>query len=330
MTGEKIRLSAILVLQGKFRFYVVSMPSDVLRDTCFTITREDDPIEGFQRRLDPNRANDIANYIDKGVGSIPTAIIVSAQEQTDLKYNSKTKTISFKNQKKAFIIIDGQHRVWGFTLAKNSIRVPVVIYEGLTRVEEAQLFIDINVNQKQVPDSLLLDVKRLLQRETDEEKRYSELFDMFYADPNSVLRGHLVRGENRPGKLSRIMFNKAIADLLRSELLKVPNKKCFDIINNYLKAVQQIIHEIEPKARGITKAVTFQGMMAVSRYVIEKTVNKHEKLTQDAFYDILKELKNNISKEVILRPGNSYRKFSDKVLEALSRLYIEPTIITEE
>ena len=32
----------------------------------------------------------------------------------------------------AFLILDGQHRVYGFSLAKTSLRVPVVIYNNLT------------------------------------------------------------------------------------------------------------------------------------------------------------------------------------------------------
>lgn len=100
---NKYSLAAILVIQGKYKFYVVAMPSEILRDTCFTITREDDPIEGFQRRLDEKRAEEISRYIDSGLGSIPTAIILSAQDEADLRYNSKTKTISFSGEKNHFL-----------------------------------------------------------------------------------------------------------------------------------------------------------------------------------------------------------------------------------
>lgn len=107
-----------------------------------------------------NFSEEIAQYIDSGTGSIPTAIILAAQEEANLEYSSKNKTISFNKEKNSFLIIDGQHRVWGFIKASTSIRVPVVIYEELTRVEEAQLFVDINSNQKEVPRGLILDVKK--------------------------------------------------------------------------------------------------------------------------------------------------------------------------
>ena len=82
------------------------MPSSVLAETCFVINREEDPIKGFQRELDLKRAQEIANYIDNGLGTIPSAIVLSAQEDAEFEYNSKTKTLNFKPIKKAFLIID--------------------------------------------------------------------------------------------------------------------------------------------------------------------------------------------------------------------------------
>jgi len=46
------RFSVSLVSQGKHRFYTLTMPSDVLANTCFVATRDEDPKKGFQRLLD--------------------------------------------------------------------------------------------------------------------------------------------------------------------------------------------------------------------------------------------------------------------------------------
>ena len=85
--------SCSLISQGKEKFYSLTMPSEVLAETCFVSTRDDDPIDGFQRTLDEKRAKEIAEYLDCGEGTIPTAIVLSA----NLKYNSKNKTIEFLN-----------------------------------------------------------------------------------------------------------------------------------------------------------------------------------------------------------------------------------------
>jgi hypothetical protein len=63
---EPHRYSVSLVTQGNHRFYTLTMPSDVLANTCFVTTRDEDPQKGFQRVLDAKRAQEIANYIDFG------------------------------------------------------------------------------------------------------------------------------------------------------------------------------------------------------------------------------------------------------------------------
>ncbi|MGX5747991.1 DGQHR domain-containing protein [Bacillus cereus] len=329
---NKQGLAAIQVIQGKYKFYIVSMPSDTLRETCFTITREEDPVKGFQRRLDEARAEEIAQYIDSGTGSIPTAIILAAQEEANLEYSSKNKTISFNKEKNSFLIIDGQHRVWGFIKASTSIRVPVVIYEELTRVEEAQLFVDINSNQKEVPRELILDVKRLLQKESEEERRCSEIFEAFYERDSSILKGYLARAERENGKITRRIFNKSISDLLSGMLEEIPSEACYTIINNYLSAMKQVLLSIDEAGEDIiTRVTVFQGCMSISKYVIEKTNNQHNgRLTVDSFVDTLSILQQNLPKSVVKRPGNSYIKISEHLMNALTKVSLRPGVISFE
>jgi DGQHR domain-containing protein len=332
--SKTFALSANLVIQGNFRFYIASMPSEILKATCFTITREDDPIKGFQRRLDESRAQEVADYIDTGVGSIPTAIILSAQEAAKLKYSSRNKTISVELHNHAFIIIDGQHRVWGFTKAKNSIRVPVVIYESLTRAEEARLFIDINQNQKSVPTELILDVKRLLDNESADEKRCSELFELFYTDKASILLSQLARAERSKGKLSRITFNNAVSGILKDNLNNLSADKSFGVINNYLKALQMVFSDINDNLKNaIIKPVIFQAVLesTIFSHIVDKANFKHEKLTVEAFQDIVQVFKNNLPVNKLLKPGQSYKRLSDNLLDALTKgVRLKATIITEE
>jgi DGQHR domain-containing protein len=72
---SEVTYSASLVTQGKHRFYTLSMPSNVLAQCCTVDTRADNPLEGFQRKLDVRRAEDIARYIDKDLGTIPCSIV---------------------------------------------------------------------------------------------------------------------------------------------------------------------------------------------------------------------------------------------------------------
>ena len=56
---ETLSYTFSLVTQGKYKFYSLTMPSDVLAETCFVSARYDDPKEGFQRVLDKTRAEQI-------------------------------------------------------------------------------------------------------------------------------------------------------------------------------------------------------------------------------------------------------------------------------
>ena len=103
---EPHRYSVSLVTQGKHRFYTLTMPSEVLANTCFVTTRDEDPKKGFQRVLDGKRAQEIANYIDLGFGTIPTSIVLSAQPSAELKVVGKGKTLEFTDDPKAFLILD--------------------------------------------------------------------------------------------------------------------------------------------------------------------------------------------------------------------------------
>jgi DGQHR domain-containing protein len=191
---KRLRYSVSLVRQGNHTFYTLTLPSDVLARTCVVSTRKEDPKKGFQRVLDHRRAQDIANYIDQHQGSIPNSIVLSAQPAANLKVLGRGKTLEFEDTPGAFLILDGQHRVFGFALSKSEtpLRVPVVIYNNLSRTDESRLFIDINTKQRPVPSQLLLDIKQLAEIESEAETTLREIFDRFNDDLNSTIGLHPV------------------------------------------------------------------------------------------------------------------------------------------
>ena len=207
--GQKVRYSVSLVTQGNHRFYTLTIPSDVLAKCCFTSTRNEDPEEGFQRLLDRRRAEEIAEYIDNDFGTIPNSVVLSAQPAAEFKVVGNGKSVEFNVDPKAFLIIDGQHRVYGFHLAKTMLRVPVVVYNGLSRGEEARLFIDVNTKQKPVPTELLLDIKRLAEAESDSEALLKDVFDLFDHSNDSALLGLTSRASRSRGKVSRVKIGRA-------------------------------------------------------------------------------------------------------------------------
>src|SRR5262249_8335030 len=105
---------ALLLTQNDHRFYFLTIPIDHLFRFCFVASRDEDPAAGFQRALNEPRAKEIAKYLADGAGSIPSNIVLSAQEAADFRYDPQKKTASFRRAKGAFLVLDGQHRLWGY------------------------------------------------------------------------------------------------------------------------------------------------------------------------------------------------------------------------
>lgn len=237
-------LSAALITQGEHKFYTLTMPIDVIVRCCSPNPRAEDPQDGFQRSLDVNRAESIASYVRDG-GVIPSSIILSAQLTSGFEYKSRNKTIGFNPHVSSFLIIDGQHRVYGFRKLMESgfgekLRIPVVIFTDLTPVQEARIFIDVNTLQRPVPKELLLDIKRLAETENEEEILLDCLFSFFEEEPESYLFDKLSRFEKKKNKISKVTFYEAFKPLLRA--FEVSNvKRLYSMVNAFLKAAHDVV-----------------------------------------------------------------------------------------
>jgi len=307
--------SMSLVTQGEHKFYTLTVPSEILAKTCFISSREDDPKEGFQRLLDEKRAQQIADYIDNGLGTIPTAIILSAQPDAQLELTGKGKTLKFKEHPKAFLILDGQHRVYGFNLAKSSVRIPVVIYNNLSRRDESRIFIDINTKQKPVPNELLFDIKNLAEYENDSETFLREIFDLFHENPNSILLGLTSSAEKSRTKLSRVTFNSAVVLITKYFGDKEPGE-VYDICNNYLIAVYSGLRKLGIE-RHITNSIVFKATISVFPHIAQRTKDKYSNYLSESFSEILAPLFIKLKPTKITKPGSSYKDLSTYLLDCL-------------
>lgn len=268
-SSDRASYTAVLISQGRHKFYSLAMPSEVLAAHSFVVTRQEDRVAGFQRYLDQKRAAEIATYIDSGLGTIPTAIVLSAQKGCSLEYNSKNRTVSFDKVEHAFLIIDGQHRVYGFHLAKSSLRVPVIIYNGLDTSEEAQLFIDINTKQKPVPSELLLDIKKLAKTQGGSEKVLGYIFDLFDTEPGSALLGKMSAFEKTSDKISRVTFNAALKTIAPF-LAEASAEKIYFELNSYYAGIISAFLKLDADIN-IFHPMTFRAITSIFPEVREKT-----------------------------------------------------------
>lgn len=314
---SRVRYSVSLVTQGKHQFYTLTMYSDVLAETCMVTTRAENPKDGFQRELDEKRAMEIARYIDEEDGTISNSIVLSAQSVADLKIVGRGKTLEFSKSPGAFLILDGQHRVYGFSMAKTTLRVPVVIYNGLSRRDETRLFIDINTKQKPVPSQLLLDIKQLAETESEAEEVLREVFDYFNSEADSALSGYMSPATAAKSKITRVTFNNGVRPLLHLFSAR-ESYDIYKIINAFLLAISSEVSKktTEPL---LSKPVIFRAFMALFPSVAQRYVDKHgNRYAADKFQEIVQPIFSNISMTKFEKTGTSWTTLRDYLEKRLA------------
>ncbi|MBL9115291.1 MAG: DGQHR domain-containing protein [Verrucomicrobiaceae bacterium] len=223
MTNYPFQTPAIFVSQPFGDFIVAALPARLLLDTCYSDRLEaclqpdgSYRLDGSQRRLDDKRLKEIGGFIDKGSASFPNSIILAANysegdgfEVTDSKTcwsfeptgESNLGVLTVPKNGKLAAIIDGQHRLFGFTAIGNPARMdmPLVcsIFFGLPKPYQARLFATINSTQKPVSKSQTYELFGYNLEEEAEEQWTPDKFAVFIArklnaDSESPLAGHVI------------------------------------------------------------------------------------------------------------------------------------------
>ena len=152
-------------------FYSFSIDPMLLLRMAFVLHRRETDYaasEAYQRLVNKKRLGDIGKYIDRG-GYFPNSVIVNidTRKKKDIKFefasaiehdsDTSLGVLHLPRVYKSAFIIDGQHRLYGYSRSKSKSHhtVPVVAFYNLPEREQAKIFIDINQQQKSVPANLL-------------------------------------------------------------------------------------------------------------------------------------------------------------------------------
>ncbi len=172
-----LKLPALRLKQPAGVFYATSIPAARLLDLCFTdriraIPSDDGyELKGSQRVLVDRRLREIARYLDTREAAFPNSIILAANYRSDNGAIEEDETLRWRietvkddgcvslvipTDTPLAAIIDGQHRLFGFTKAKNSrLAMPILctVFLDLPMPFQAYLFATINSTQKPVDRS---------------------------------------------------------------------------------------------------------------------------------------------------------------------------------
>lgn len=143
--------------------YVLSIPGKWLLKHSTPSWRIDDPKKGFQRVVKEERAQQIAWSVLDQQRSFPNAVVLATNVKTIKSSGGELEL----PENMRFLVIDGQHRIWAQNFSDYEAKYACVVHLGLTEVEMARLFLEINDNQKRVPSSLRWDLVRLVRPDDD-------------------------------------------------------------------------------------------------------------------------------------------------------------------
>lgn len=276
--------------EGVGLYIIAVRPSEIFHYT--RVSRVDEDAEaGFQRALEPHRVKRIAEYITEGK-VVPGAIILSAQDPSKISFNETTGKIQFPSESGFFLVIDGQHRLYGSIKAEEEygaeIKIPVCILSNLSHAEEVQYFIDINGNQKGVTKTLRIELTKFLVEEESIDAIRLRLFEDLNTDPESPLFGHLSATRRSIGVISHVPFKAALDKILDKDPLKkleYENKK--KLLKNYLTGIVNNLQEIEQEKR-IFQSAFFQAIFRVFEKACEVVLMYHRNYSEKSFESLFK------------------------------------------
>lgn len=206
--------------------------------------------------------------------------------------------------------------MYGFSLARTSLRVPVVVYNELSRKDESRLFIDINTKQRPVPNELLLDIKKLAEYESDDEKLVGEIFDLFNDRNDSPLLGLMSPAERKKGAVSRVTFNAALRPLL-PVLGESDPSEIYDALSAFLSAFIKGADHLKAK-NVITKPRVFRAVILLFPDAAQRVKDKFGKpYSIDNFSNVLQPLFKRIKAKLLKKPGNSHKELHAHLSKAL-------------
>lgn len=168
---ENKKVPAIRGKLGGKKFYCfVAKPEDLLKIAFINHRSLNDP-EGaptYQRLVGRTRLKQIRTFIEKG-GYFPNNLLINFNQPVPFEVSTKANEsgisfglISLPNRYRSAWVIDGQHRLYGYSgIPKRSqeANLIVVAFESLPKETEANLFVTINHEQKTVPKTLLDDLE---------------------------------------------------------------------------------------------------------------------------------------------------------------------------
>ena len=226
-TEIKNMQNKVLAIKGKMgghEYYEFSIEPEKLLKIGYVLHRSEankNMMPTYQRIIKRKRLKEVQSFINDG-GYFPNSIIISIDsggrklqfDESPTKLDDSISKIGVLHLPKRYhsaYIIDGQHRLYGYSDSEyaNSNSIPIVAFVDLERSEQLKLFMDINENQKSVSKTLRITVNSdmLWDSPNQNERRdaiRSKIAQMCGEEQSSPLLGRVVIGEDEKNNIKCI------------------------------------------------------------------------------------------------------------------------------
>lgn len=214
---QKIEVPAIEGKMGKKTYYMFSLEPHLLLKLGFVLHRtraNEAEMPTYQRLLVPNRLKGIGKFINDG-GYFPNSVILNFNESRRQKIQfeansrethskSRAGVLKIPNAYAIAYIIDGQHRIYGYSQSdfKKTNTIPVVAFKNLDSIEQLEMFMDINQNQRSVSPTLRITLEEDLywdapRLDSRMKALRSSIISSLGGDQSGPLFGKISLGEDR-------------------------------------------------------------------------------------------------------------------------------------
>lgn len=319
------KLPAIRVEQGGTPLYVTTLKASELLDGMTKVDAWSPSNKaGYQRIPTEARFRKIARYVqgkEGGLSILPQAVVLNYRNgDSKLKFRAMEDGpvgVLEIGEDQTLWEVDGQHRLGGLrrALAETpelaDYPIPIVIVDGMPRIDEAYLFFVINTTQKRVPTDL---AQRLIEQQMgDEDRRFQivtggkdwipkgvKAVDAMIALPDHPWFGKIgIPGTKAGGILTKqVSFVTSLKPILTTPpYTSLEPQDMAQILIRYWQALKETYPEAfeEPDEYVIQKTAGIFPMHAIAPELFDMVRSKHGKITKDGLLEVLKELDKNLS-----------------------------------
>jgi DNA sulfur modification protein DndB len=183
--GLSLAIPALETKMGKHTCFSFSVTPEFLLKIAYVAHRakgKASDIDTYQRMIKKSRLRKIREYINKS-NIFPTNIVLSLEGRRSVRFEkggqqggpegARYGTLHLTPTYRSAWIIDGQHRLFAYSGLERSksSHLSVLAFQNLPASQQAQLFIDINYEQKSVKRSLLQELYAELNWDADDQDK---------------------------------------------------------------------------------------------------------------------------------------------------------------